>query len=52
MERLFERHDTYLSIIPMEYVRDFVKKVNWNSRLIVIKCSSTRYTNTLGGAAK
>ena len=37
MERLFERHDTYLSMVPMEYVRDFVKKVNWNSRLIVIK---------------
>lgn len=37
MERLFERHDTYLSKVPMEYVRDFVNKVNWNSRLIVIK---------------
>lgn len=37
MERLFERHDIYLSNVPMGYIRDFMQRVNWDSRLIVIK---------------
>lgn len=37
MESLFKRHDAYLSAVPMEYVRDFMKRVNWNSRLLVIR---------------
>ena len=37
MERLFERHDAYLSIASMEYVRNIMHRINWNSRLIVIR---------------
>ncbi|MBR6446175.1 MAG: ATP-binding protein [Prevotella sp.] len=37
MERLFERHENYLSIVSMEYVRNIMKRVNWNAQLIVIR---------------
>lgn len=37
MERLFQRHDDYLRVTPTEYVRDFMNKVNWDSRLVCIK---------------
>lgn len=37
MESLFKRHDAYLSAVPMEFIRDFMQQVNWNSRLIVIR---------------
>jgi len=37
MERLFERHDAYLSVVSMEYVRNIMLRINWNSRLIVIR---------------
>ena len=37
MERLFQRHDDYLRVTPTDYVRDFMKKVNWDSRLVCIK---------------
>lgn len=37
MESLFKRHDAYLSTVPMEYTRDFMQRVNWQSRLIVIR---------------
>ena len=37
MESLFKRHDAYLSKVPMEYVRDFMQHINWNSRLLVIR---------------
>ncbi len=37
MESLFKRHDAYLSTVPMEYIRDFMQRVNWQSRLIVIR---------------
>ena len=37
MESLFKRHDAYLSTVPMEYIRDYMQRVNWNSRLIVIR---------------
>ena len=37
MENLFKRHDAYLSKVPMEYIRDFMQRINWNSRLLVIR---------------
>ena len=37
MESLFKRHDAYLSTVPMEYIRDYMQRVNWSSRLIVIR---------------
>ena len=37
MENLFRRHNAYLSTVPMEYVRDYMQQVNWQSRLIVIR---------------
>jgi hypothetical protein len=37
MEKLFERHDAALSITPMEYVRDIMQRIHWNSRLIAIR---------------
>ena len=37
MESLFKRHDAYLSRVPMKYIRDFMKHVNWDSRLLVIR---------------
>ena len=37
MESLFKRHDAYLSKVPMQYVRDFMQQINWNSRLLVIR---------------
>lgn len=37
MERIFERHDAYLSLVPMEYVRTLMKHINWNARLIIIR---------------
>ncbi len=37
MEKLFERHDTYLSLVPMDYVRDIMHQINWDARLIAIK---------------
>lgn len=37
MDKLFERHDIYLSNVPMGYIRDFIHQINWDSRLIMIK---------------
>lgn len=37
MDSLFKRHDAYLSTVPMEYIRDYMQRVNWKSRLIVIR---------------
>ncbi len=37
MERLFERHDTYLSLVPMGYIRDIMHQINWDARLIAIR---------------
>ena len=37
MDKLFERHDTYLSIVPMDYVRSIMERIDWQSRLIMIK---------------
>ena len=37
MDRLFQRHDEYLRVTPTGYVRDFMKQVSWDSRLVCIK---------------
>ena len=37
MESLFKRHDAYISMVPMAYIRDSMQRVNWNSRLIIIR---------------
>ena len=37
MESLLKRHDAYLSRVPMEYIRDFMQRINWNLRLLVIR---------------
>lgn len=37
MEKLFARHDEILRDVPMDYIRDFENKVDWDSRLSVIK---------------
>lgn len=37
MDKLFERHDEYLSIVPMEFVRGFMLQIDWSLRLIAIK---------------
>ncbi|MBQ7268506.1 MAG: AAA family ATPase [Bacteroidales bacterium] len=37
MEKLFELHDAYISRVPMEYIRDQMGRINWDSRLIGIK---------------
>lgn len=37
MEQLFERHNTFISQTPMEFVREIMYEIQWNSRLIVIK---------------
>ena len=37
MEKLFERHDEYLNIVPMDFIRSFMCTINWDCRLICIK---------------
>lgn len=37
MERLFERHDAYLSVVSMNYIRNIMHRINWNAQLIVIR---------------
>lgn len=37
MDKLFERHDEYLSIVPMEFIRSFMQQIDWSLRLIAIK---------------
>ena len=37
MEKLFERHDAAVSSVSMEYVRDIMQQIHWNSRLIAIR---------------
>ncbi len=37
MDKLFQRHDEYLSAVPMTFIRSFIHKVNWDSSLICIK---------------
>jgi len=37
MDKLFERHDSHLSLVPMDFERGMIDEIDWNSRLIVIK---------------
>lgn len=37
MDKLFERHDEYLSLVPMEFTRGFMQQIDWSLRLIAIK---------------
>lgn len=37
MDKLFERHDEYLSGVPMDFVRGFAGEIDWSLRLIAIK---------------
>lgn len=37
MEKLFERHNEYLNIVPMDFIRNFMYTIDWHSRLICIK---------------
>lgn len=37
MDKLFERHDVYLSLVPMDYVRNLMHLINWDARLIAIR---------------
>lgn len=37
MDKLFERHDTYLSLVPMGYVRNILHQINWDARLLAIR---------------
>ena len=37
MERLFERHDEYISTVETNFVRNFIDKIDWTLRLIAIK---------------
>lgn len=37
MEKLYLRHDEYLSGISVDFVRDMMNIINWDSRLICIK---------------
>ena len=47
MERLFERHDEYMENVPMDFIRNFMQTVNWDSRLICIKGSKGVGKSTL-----
>ncbi|MBQ9194368.1 MAG: ATP-binding protein [Bacteroidales bacterium] len=37
MEKLYERHDQIIRDVPMEYIRDFEDKIDWDARLSMIK---------------
>ena len=37
MDKLFERHDEYISTVSTEFVRGFINKIDWTIRLIAIK---------------
>lgn len=37
MDKLFERHDEYLSGTPMDFVRNYADQIDWSLRLIAIK---------------
>ena len=47
MDSLFKRHDAYISTVPMDYIRDYMQRVNWKSRLIVIRGSKGVGKSTL-----
>lgn len=47
MDKLFERHDEYLSLVPLRFVRSFMRQIDWSLRLIAIKGSKGVGKSTL-----
>ncbi|MBQ7691472.1 MAG: ATP-binding protein [Muribaculaceae bacterium] len=47
MDKLFERHDSYLSYVPMEYVRELMGRIDWEERLVGIRGSKGVGKSTL-----
>ena len=37
MDKLYARHDNYLSDVPMGYIRGISNRIDWGSRLIILK---------------
>ena len=37
MDKLFEKHDAYLALTPMDYVRGTMNIIDWENRLIAVK---------------
>lgn len=37
MDKLYERHDNYMTDVPMEYIRSIMGRVDWDARLIILK---------------
>ena len=37
MDKLFERHDEYVSSVSMDYIRSMMNEIDWSLRLIAIK---------------
>lgn len=37
MDKLYARHDNYMSDVPMGYIRGISNRIDWNSRLIILK---------------
>ena len=37
MDKLFDKHDAYLALTPMDYVRGTMNLIDWESRLIAVK---------------
>ena len=37
MKELFRRHDLYVENVPMTYVRSMMDKIDWSTRLMIIK---------------
>lgn len=37
MDKLYARHDNYLSDVPMGYIREISNRIDWGSRLIILK---------------
>ena len=37
MDKLFERHDEYLSTTPVKFVRRFSEQIDWSLQLVIIK---------------
>ena len=47
MDKLFALHDSYISQVPMAFVRDIINHINWNTRLLGIKGSKGVGKSTL-----
>ena len=47
MDKLFERHDEYISTVSTDFVRGYINKIDWTIRLIAIKGSKGVGKSTL-----